>query len=109
MSFSFPTSGGGGAPGSNSVGAAQLVAGARYRRFATGRNGAGNITLTGLKAGDVLDSATIFGNPGAGSANTITTSFTATIAADNTLAQTSATDYSATGIYFEFIAKGGGA
>ena len=55
-----------------------------------GRNGAGNITLTGLAAGDVIShvqNVTDGGN--------ITSSFTSPVASANTLAQIAATDLSA--------------
>ena len=91
------------------VTAPKLGSATQYQKFTTGKNGAGNITISGLKAGDELTSAVILGNPGGGGANTITSAFTAVVAADNTLAQASITDYSASGILYTFIAKGGGA
>ena len=56
----------------------------------TGHNGAGNINVPGLKAGDVIDQVQNITTPGDATAG-----FTSPIAADNTLAQTSATDLSA--------------
>lgn len=78
------------APADASVTGPKLGAGAVKTVQTVGRNGAGNITVNGLAAGDVIlfaQNVTDGGNA--------TTSFTGTIASANTLAQLSASDLSA--------------
>lgn len=92
----------------NAVTAAKIAAGSTYLKFANGKSGAGNFTVTGVKAGDVITSVLNLGNPGAGD-NTITSQFTALIASDNTIHQLVVTDYSMSALLFYIVAKGGGA
>lgn len=78
------------APADNSVTGPKLAAGVVKTLQTAGRNAAGNITLTGLAAGDVIlhvQNVTDGGNA--------TTSFTSPVASNNTLAQSSALDLSA--------------
>lgn len=76
--------------GDASVTGPKVGAGALKTVRTAGRNGAGSITVNGLAAGDVI----LFAYNETDNANA-TTSFTGTIASNNTLAQSSATDLSA--------------
>ncbi len=76
--------------GDASVTGPKVGAGAIKTVRTTGRNGTGNITVGGLAAGDVI----LFAYNETDNSN-VTTSFTGTIASNNTLAQAAATDLSA--------------